>query len=135
MEQNIIKPKRHTYSVKSPSRGGARAGSGRPKGSTNKIRMEELLEKIELRTGQDYATQLANNYAEAIQREDWRLVNDYDKVFLAKVVADKQEIEVINAQDTIEARAQAFAEALASMAKNNNNNNNNNINPAIKVIS
>jgi hypothetical protein len=117
MEQN--KPKRHTYSVKSPSRGGARAGSGRPKGSTNKIKMEDLLAHIEQKTGTNYAEQLATNYAEAIIREDWRMVNDYDKAFLNKVVADKQEVEITNPQDAIEVRAQVFAEALASLAKQN----------------
>jgi len=113
MEQNT---KRHTYSVKSPSRGGARSGSGRPKGSTNKIKMEDLLAKIELHTGLDYAEQLALNYASAIDRSDWRMVNDYDKAFLNKVVADKQEVEITNPEETIEAKAQAFAEALMSLS-------------------
>ena len=100
------------------SRGGARKGAGRPKGSTNKVKMEELLANIEMKTGVPYAEQLANNYADAIQREDWRMVNDYDRAFLNKVMADKQEVEVINAEDTIEHRAQVFAEALAGLAKN-----------------
>lgn len=119
MENNTEKTKRHTYSVKSPSRGGARAGSGRPKGSTNKVKMEDLLANIEMKTGVPYAEQLANNYADAIQREDWRMVNDYDKAFLNKVVADKSEVEIINPEDTIAARALAFSEALSSLAKRN----------------
>ena len=117
MEQNNEKTKRHTYTVKSPSRGGARPGSGRPKGSTNKIKMEDLLAKIELHTGLDYAEQLATNYANAIGRSDWRMVNDYDKAFLNKVVADKSEVEIVNTEDAIEARATAFAEALAALSK------------------
>ena len=95
--------------------GGARQGAGRPKGSTNKIKMEDLLANIEQHTGQDYAQQLASNYAAAIVREDWRMVNDYDKAFLNKVVADKTEVEVIDSEDAIETRAQAFAEALTAL--------------------
>lgn len=114
MEQN--KTKRHTYTVKSPSRGGARTGSGRPKGSTNKVKLEDLLDNIEQHTGMSYAEQIASNYANAITREDWRMVNDYDKAFLNKVVADKQEVEITRPEDQIEARAAAFAEALATLA-------------------
>ena len=46
---NETKPKKKPgehYAVKSPGRGGARAGSGRPKGSTNKITLEDLLQHI-----------------------------------------------------------------------------------------
>jgi hypothetical protein len=114
MEQT--KTKRHTYSVKSPSRGGARTGSGRPKGSTNKVKLEDLLTNIEQKTGMNYAEQIASNYAEAINREDWRMVNDYDKAFLNKIVADKQEIEVVESEDAIADKAQAFADALAALA-------------------
>jgi hypothetical protein len=79
--------------------------------------MEDLLEKIQTYTGKDYAEQLASNYSAAIDREYWRMVNDYDKAFLNKVVADKSEVEILSPEDTIEARAQVFAEALASMVK------------------
>lgn len=99
--------------------GGARPGSGRPKGSGNKIRLEDLLDKLEQRTGQDYPTQLADNYANALARSDWKMVNDYDKAFMNKVIADKTEVEVVQNEDQIEARAQAFAEALAALAGKN----------------
>lgn len=121
--ENIEKKKsRGPYKVKSPSRGGARANSGRPKGSTNKIRIEDLLGSIEHATGMDYAQQLASNYVSAITREDWRMVGDYDKAFLNKIVADKQEVEINNPQDSVEAKAQAFADAIAALTKANKNN-------------
>jgi hypothetical protein len=117
---NTTKTKRHTYSVKSPSRGGYRPGGGRPKGSSNKVKLEDLLANIEARTGVNYAEQLATNYAEAIIREDWKMVNDYDKAFLNKVVADKQEIEVTNINDDVQAKAQVFADALQDLARISN---------------
>ena len=104
------------YSTKSPGRGGARAGAGRPRGSTNKITMEHLLASLDNRLGVSYAEQIATNYASAIQREDWSGVRDYDKVLLGKIVADKLEVENREGEDAVAARAEAFAQALADIA-------------------
>jgi len=104
------------YKQKAPSRGGARQGAGRPKGSTNKITMEGLIASLDSRLGVSYADQIANNYVEAINREDWSGVRDYDKVFLSKVVADKTEVTTVEGADAVEQRAQAFAEALTTLA-------------------
>ena len=100
---------------KSTGWGGARPGSGRPKGSGNKIKLEDLLTSIENATGVTYAEQLASNYAGAISREDWSKVSEYDRAFLNKIVADKSEIEVTDNRDEIENKKRAFAEALAAM--------------------
>lgn len=100
------------YKVKSPSRGGYRPGAGRPKGSHNKIRLEDLMNSIELAVGQSFEHQLAQNYADAINRSDWNKVIDYDKALLNKIVADKTEVEVISNEEAVEAKAEAFAEAL-----------------------
>ena len=105
------------YAVKSPSRGGARPGSGRPRGSTNKITMEHLLASIDSKLGQSYAEQIATNYLSAIERKDWSGVRDYDKVLLGKIVADKLEVENRDADDTVAARAAAFAQAIADLTK------------------
>jgi len=104
------------YKVKSPSRGGARAGAGRPKGSTNKITMDTLLTELETVLGHDYAHQIAINYIGAISREDWGGVRDYDRVLLGKVVADRTQVEVTDSAETVEARKLAFAEALRDLA-------------------
>ena len=66
MEQN--KPR---YSVKSPSRGGARAGAGRKKGSSPRYTLESLLENLEKHTGRPYAEQVAINYAKWDQAQKW----------------------------------------------------------------
>ena len=109
------KPGQH-YAVKSPSRGGARAGAGRPKGSTNKITMDNLLASLDTRLGQSYAEQIASNYVAAIQREDWSGVRDYDRVLLGKIVADKLEVETTESEDAVEAKRQAFLEAIQDLA-------------------
>ncbi|HET8687337.1 MAG TPA: hypothetical protein VFM18_11835 [Methanosarcina sp.] len=96
--------------------GGARPGAGRPKGSTNKIKIEDIMQCLELEAGMTYPEQLAYNYVEAINRKDWNSVRDYDKAFMNKLVADKQEIEVIEPEDVVEAKKKAFAEAIAEIA-------------------
>ena len=99
----------------SPNYGGVRAGQGRPKGSGNRIRLEDLIASIEKQTGVTYTQQLAQNYTAAITREDWKMVNDYDKAFLNKVVADKTEVEVVESEEVVAGKAQAFAEALMAL--------------------
>jgi len=96
--------------------GGARSGAGRPKGSGNKIRLEDLLGEIETATSMTYAERLALNYAGAIGRSDWSRVENYDRAFLNKIVADKQEITEVEGEDAVKAKAEAFAEALKTLA-------------------
>ena len=97
----------------SSGHGGARPGAGRPVGSGNKIRLEDLLVHIESQAGMPYAERLAVNYVGAINRADWSKVSEYDRAFLNKVVADKQEVEMVQSEDAVEAKRQAFADALA----------------------
>ena len=87
------KPKR-TYKKKAPTRGGVRKGAGRPKGSTTKITIEELLNSMEDATGMNYGQRFATNYQLAVEREDWGLVKEYDKTILPKLVADKLETDI-----------------------------------------
>ena len=105
------------YSKPSPGRGGARAGAGRPRGSPNKITMDNLLQSLDRRLGVSYAEQIADNYLQAIQREDWSGVRDYDRVLLGKLVADKQEITTVDSEDTIEAKRAAFRDALTALTE------------------
>jgi hypothetical protein len=97
---------------KAPSRGGARAGSGRPKGSTTKIKIEDLLAQIELQSGESYDQLLARNYVGAIARSDWGGVRDYDKAFMNKMIADKSEITTVESTEQIDQKTAAFAEAI-----------------------
>jgi hypothetical protein len=104
------------YSKVTSSRGGARVGAGRPKGSTNKITMESLIASLDGRLGKSYADQVADNYVTALGREDWNGVRDYDRFLLGKVVADKIEVETTEAEDAITAKTEAFTEALKALA-------------------
>jgi hypothetical protein len=97
---------------KAPSRGGARVGSGRPKGSTTKIKIEDLLAQIELQSGESYDQLLAKNYVGAIARSDWGGVRDYDKAFMNKMIADKSEVTTVESTDAMDLKTAAFAEAI-----------------------
>jgi hypothetical protein len=99
--------------------GGARPGAGRPRGSTNKITMDSLLQNLDSHLGRSYAEQIAINYASAIGRADWSGVRDYDRVLLGKVVADKLEVESTTTEDAAQAKATAFAEALVALTQVN----------------
>jgi len=99
--------------------GGARPGAGRPKGSTNKITMDSILQNLDQQLGHSYAEQIAINYSAAIGRADWSGVRDYDRVLLGKVVADKVEVENTTSEDAVAARAAAFAEALTALTQVN----------------
>lgn len=100
-EKQSEKPKRRSYTKKASSRGGARAGSGRPKGSTNKITLDSLVQSIDSTVGMSFEQRLALNYKDAIDRQDWLTVKDYDKAFLSKIVADKQEMDITSNGQTI----------------------------------
>lgn len=120
IKDQVKKPR---YAKKSPTRGGARPGGGRPKGSTTKIKIEDLMEKIELQAGQTYAELLAHNYVSAIQRSDWNGVRDYDKAFMNKMIAEKVDIDVKDSEDTVAAKSAAFAAALATLQKRSEKTN------------
>ena len=99
-EKESKKPKR-TYTKKAPSRGGVRVGSGRPKGSTNKITLDLLVQSLDKEIGMSYEERIAKNYHDAIMRQDWNSVKDYDKAFLSKIVADKVETDITSKGESI----------------------------------
>ena len=101
---------------KSNNHGGARPGAGRKKGSGVKIKVEDLMLEVELAANMPYPKRVAINYVSAINREDWSRVENYDRAFLNKIVADKSEIEVVDTEDTVTAKAAAFAQAMALIA-------------------
>lgn len=74
--------------------GGARAGSGRKKGSGNKLTAAALLREIDLTLGVPFEKQLATNYHTAILDQDKVIIAKYDALIISKVVADKSEIDV-----------------------------------------
>ena len=109
---DTVKPR---YSVKTSSRGGARPGAGRKKGSTPRYTIEDLTAQLEAHAGMSFSERVAMNYVAAIDRADWAGVRDYDRVLLGKMVADKQEVTTVESEDQVEAKAAAFREALNTL--------------------
>lgn len=101
---------------KNNNHGGARPGAGRPKGSGNKVNLEDLLMDIELETQMPFTRRLAINYSAAIDRSDWARVENYDRAFLNKIVADRNQVEVTDSSEALELKRAAFAAALAALA-------------------
>ena len=106
---------RGSYKQRTSSRGGARPGAGRPKGSTNKITMDGLLQSLNASLGKNYAEQIAENYAEALARADYAGVRDYDKVLLGKIIADRQHVETVDSTEAAQEKSAVFEAALKQM--------------------
>ena len=99
------------------SRGGYRPNSGRPKGSTTKVTVDDLMKNIQLATGKTYGEILAHNYSSALSRSDWAGVRDYDKAFMNKLLADKSEVTTLDSEDAVLSKQLAFAAALAKITE------------------
>lgn len=109
------------YSQPAPTRGGVRPGAGRPKGSGNKVRIEDLMDDLENATNMPYTQRIALNYVMAIDREDWTRVENYDKALLNKLVADRQSLEITEDVDAVQAKREAFAAAIAQVMESQSN--------------
>lgn len=94
VENNQIIPK------KSSGRGGARPNSGRKPGSLQKLSGQDILAEIAKRDV-PFAVGLAEDYARARQSGDMHVVQRYQQMFLNKVVADKQDIDITSNGHTI----------------------------------
>jgi hypothetical protein len=99
-------------SVISSGRGGYRPGAGRPKGSGNKLTVDRLLASIDTAMGQPLEEVIANNYIKA--QADPKLSFQYEQLFLNKVMADRQQIE-IDDTSSVESRQDAFLKALETI--------------------
>jgi len=97
------------------SRGGARAGAGRPRGSTDKLTARLLLETCEQVIGKPFEVSLIEGYHDAIIRQDVRNRATYEKMILDKVSTTLIEAEVTESDDAVAAKALAFQEALAKL--------------------
>lgn len=105
------------YRVKSPTRGGARPGAGRPKGSTALLTARTLVEAIEQESGRPFEQMLAQGYVEAVDRQDVRTRLEYERMILGKVVSDRTAVEVTDTTDTVAAKTAAFRAALEELTK------------------
>ena len=75
------------------------------------------MQDIELAANMPFTQRVAQNYVQAINREDWNRVGDYDRALLNKIVADQTHVEVTDTEDSVTRRAQAFQEALSKLVK------------------
>ena len=95
--------------------GGARAGAGRPKGSTDKITARMLLDAAESIVGKSFEVSLLEGYRDAILDGDRRNRVIYEKMLLDKVSSTLIEAEVTDETDSAAAKAIVFQEALAKL--------------------
>lgn len=103
-------------------KGGARAGSGRPKGATQRISIVSILETIESKTGGiPYDELLIEDFLQARSDGDSVAIMKYHQMLLNKIVADKSEVTLNDMTETIENKKRAFMEALNSMTAKENN--------------
>ena len=103
------------YAVKRPSRGGARAGAGRPKGSTALITSSSLLKAIDEQFKRPLEDIIAEGYYEAVSNGDRKMRIEYERMLLGKLVAERHAVEVENVEDAMKAKEEAFNEALTAL--------------------
>ena len=96
-------------------RGGAREGAGRPKGSGNKITAQDLIDTANKVIGKPFVVSLFEGYQDSIKNGDKKVRVMYEKMIIDKVVADRQQVEVSESEDTTAMKAEAFAEALKNL--------------------
>ena len=102
------------------NRGGVRAGAGRPRGSKSKISLatsKTVVEMLYDKTGQIYEEILIEDFLKA-RASNEVLAHKYHALLANKLMPDLQSIELTDSADVIEAKKQAFTDALASMIKN-----------------
>lgn len=87
------KEPRGPYSKKSPSRGGARKGAGRPKGSGNKITPDELMSEFEKQTNMTFAQFVTKKIIEADASNNQDLVAKYLMGLSKYLIQDIQEVK------------------------------------------
>jgi len=115
MEKKSVKLSKKTGKP-AVSHGGARKGSGRPKGVGESVTIRGLLETLEKKSnGQNYEEILVEDFLKARQAGDTQLTVKYHNLILNKVMVHMAKIEVTESQDQVEAKQLAFAEALAKM--------------------
>jgi hypothetical protein len=103
------------YKEKSPSRGGARAGAGRPKGAKDRVTVSGILEALDTKTGRNYEEILIEDFIKARLDGDTQLVHKYHTLLSNKFVANLNDIVVENIGDLTSDKESAFLAALNSL--------------------
>ena len=103
-------------SEKKSSRGGARPGAGRPKGSQDRVSVSSLLAALEQKTsGQTYEEILIEDFLTARLNNDGQLVQKYHNLISNKVMSTLASIDVTESEDAVTAKREAFAAAIAQV--------------------
>lgn len=102
--------------AKISSRGGARPGAGRPKGSGNKITAQDIIDEAAKVVGKPLITSIMEGYSKSILENNNKLRVTYERMFLDKVIADRHQVETVESEEAVEAKQAAFAQALADLA-------------------
>lgn len=96
--------------------GGARPGSGRPKGTRGEITIKNLMEQIHKQAnGREYEELLVEDFMAARADNDKQLMVKYHHLILNKVMSTMAKVEVTDSADAVEAKKAAFAAALAKL--------------------
>ena len=74
-------------------KGGRQPGAGRKKGSTSKLSGEKILDQIKKTCGKPFEELLAEGYQLTILAADMPARQNYEKMILGKVIAEKHEID------------------------------------------
>lgn len=98
-----------------PSRGGARPGAGRPRGSGAKVTAQDLIDAAQRQLGRPFVESLMEGYVKSITENNNKVRYMYEKMIIDKVIADRQQIEVTDSEDAVAAKQAAFAAALAQL--------------------
>jgi hypothetical protein len=100
---------------KQSNHGGAREGSGRPKGSTHKLTAKDLLEQCQAIVGKPFAVSLMEGYRDSILDGDTKTRVTYEKIIVDKVATTMMDIEVEDNSLAVEGKRTAFLEAVNSI--------------------
>ena len=116
MTTDTIQKNSTTGRPKISSRGGARPGAGRPKGSRERVTVQSLLETLDQKTGgQSYEDLLIEDFLQARLGNDNQLTLKYHTLIANKLISTLASIEVTDSEDAITAKQAAFAKAISQI--------------------
>lgn len=96
--------------------GGKREGAGRKPGSTQRVSVTSLLDTLSTKTGgQNYETILLEDFLAARNSGDTQLTLKYHTLLSSKLLATLNAVEVEEVGDAVNAKQQAFEEALGKL--------------------
>ena len=99
--------------AKKDGHGGARAGAGRRKGTTDRVTIAGLLEAVQNRAnGKSYMDIIAEDFIKARENGDTHLTMKYHNLILNKVAATLTNIEVTDSSETVNNKEAAFLKAI-----------------------